>query len=165
MTLSQKLLRLAIVLVPLLVFSASLFFDAFSYQYIQVETPKSYLLLLMGGTAFIGGGLLETMVWLANPIALFAMIRFLMENRITAKIDPILNKPFPELRRTSGWFSVLAAGIALSFSLWDEVLAAESGSMGKILALHAGYWLWTLSSSLLAIGVTFYNFRYKRDDQ
>lgn len=162
MTFSQKLLRLAIVLVPLSVFTVSLFFDGFSYQYIQVETPKGYMLLLMGGTAFIGGGLFETIIWLANPIALFAVIRFLMENRTQAKTDPILNKPVPKLKPKSGWLSALAAGIALSFSLWDEVLAAESGSMGKILALHTGYWLWALSFSLFAIGVTFYNFGHKK---
>ncbi len=165
MTSSQKFLRLAIVLVPLAIFIASLFFNGFSYKYIQIEKPKSYMLLLMGGTAFIGGGLFETMVWLANPIALFAVIRFLMENRTRVKIDPILNKPIPKLKSKSGWISALAGGIALSFSLWDEVLAAESGSMGKILGFHAGYWLWASSLSLFAIGVTFYNFRYKRDDQ
>lgn len=84
------------------------------------------MLLLMGGTAFIGGGMLETMIWLANPIALFAIIRFLLENKTQGKIDPILNQPIPKLQCKSGWNSILAAGLSLSFSLWDEVLAAES---------------------------------------
>ena len=164
MTSSQKLLRLTIVLIPLLVFSTALFFDGFSYQYIQIETIDSYMLLLMGGLAFIGGGLFETMVWLANPIALFAVIRSLKENRIRPKIDPVLNKPVPKLKFKSGWLSALAAGIALSFSLWNEVLAAESGSTGRILALHTGYWLWASSFGLSAIGINYYHYRYKKDD-
>lgn len=162
---SQKFLRFAIALIPLLIFSASLFFKAFSYQYIQVETTEGYMLLLMGGMAFIGGGLFETMVWLANPIALFALVRFLKENRIRAKLDPALNKPVPRLKSRSGWLSALAAGIALSFSLWNEVLAAESGSTGKILALHAGYWLWASSFILFTIGSNYYLYRYNKNGQ
>ena len=163
MTSPQKFFRLAIVIVPFLVFCSSLFFDGFSYQYIQQETPTSLMLLLTGGAAFIGGGLLETLIWMANPIALFVAIRFLDENR--TKIDPILNQPVPKSKSTSKWFSLLATLIALSFSLWNEVLAAESGSMGKILALHAGYWLWSLSFALFTIGIIFFNFRYKRNKQ
>ena len=164
MTLSPKFLRAVIILVPLIVFIAALMLDGFSYQYTEIVTPKGYMLLLMGGISFVGGGLFETIIWLANPIALFAVIRFLREHRIRVTIDPILNTTVPKPPSQSGWLSALAAVISLSFSLWDEVLAAESGSMGKILGLHTGYWLWTLSFSIFAIGVTFYNFRYKRDD-
>ncbi len=58
----NKHLRLAIVLLPLLIFLTSLTQDGFSYQYIEVEMQKSYLLLLVGGMAFIGGGLFETLI-------------------------------------------------------------------------------------------------------
>lgn len=160
MTSSQKSIRLAVILVPLVFFISSLFFNSFSNQYIQVESPKSYMLLLMGGTAFMGGGLFETLIWAANPIALFAMIRFLKEHSTRAQIDPILDKLVPKLKFTSGWLSVLAAGIALSFSLWKEVLAAESGSMGKILSFHPGYWLWASSLGLFTIGANYYHYRY-----
>lgn len=161
MTTSQKFLRLTIVIIPITVFCLSLFFKALSYQYIQIETPKGYELLLMGGIAILGGGMLETMIWMANPIALFAIIRFLRENRTQVKIDSVLNKPVPKLKRKSKWFSLLATAIAISFSRWNEVLAAESGSKGKILTFHTGYWLWMSSFALFTMGVIFFNFRYR----
>lgn len=161
MSRNQKHLRPIIVLLPALAFIASLTQKAFSYQYIQVETTDSLLLLLMGGTAWIGGGLFETLIWIANPIALIAAIRFLRESNPVVKIEPVLKIPIPKPKAKSYWLSALAAMIAWSFCLWDEVLAAESGTTGEILSLEPGYWLWVSSFTLLTIGINYYHFRIR----
>ncbi|TKC65203.1 hypothetical protein FBD94_01195 [Pedobacter hiemivivus] len=155
----KKYLRLTIVLFPALVFAISLTQDGFSYQYIDVERPKSYSLLLMGGIAFIGGGLFETLIWIANPIALIAIIRFLIESSAVVKTEAILKTAIPKPKPSSYWLSALAAVIAWSFSLWNEVLAAESGSMGEILSLEPGYWLWVSSFTMLTIGINYFHFQ------
>ena len=161
MSSNHKYLRLSVVLLPALVFTASLTQKAFSYQYIQVEVTDGLLLLLMGGIAWIGGGLLETLVWMANPIALIALIRFFRESSSLVKIEPVLKTVIPNPRPRSYWISAIAAAIAWSFSLWNEVLAAESGSMGEILSLEPGYWLWVSSFTLLAIGINYFRFRVR----
>lgn len=157
----NKHLRLAIVLLPLLIFLTSLTQDGFSYQYIEVEMQKSYLLLLVGGMAFIGGGLFETLIWLANPIALVAMIHFLSESNTVVKIEPVLKTVIPKPEPRSYWLSALAAVIAWSFSFWNEVLASESGKMGEILSLEPGYWLWVSSFTILALGINYYHFQLR----
>lgn len=162
MSSSQKTyLRVSIVALVAIVFAVSLPMDAFSYKYIDVETPEGLLLLLMGGVAFIGGGLFETLIWTANPIALIAIICFLRESSSVVKIDPVLKTPLPKPKMRSHWLSVLAAVIAWSFSLWNEVLAAESGSMGEIVSFGSGYWLWVSSFTMLAIGINYFHFQNK----
>lgn len=146
-------------MLPALVFFASLTQKAFSYQAILVETTDGLLLPLTGGIAWIGGGLFESLIWIANPIALIAAIRFLKESNPVVKIEPVLKTPLPKPNANSYWLSALAAIIAWSFSLWDEVLVAESGTMGKILSLEPGYWLWVSSLTLLTIGINYYHFR------
>jgi hypothetical protein len=161
MTSNHKYLRLAIVLIPTMVFIVSLPQNAFSYQYLGVEMTQSYMLLLMGGTALIGGGLFESLIWMANPIAIIAAFRFLEESSTVVKIEPVLKTAIPKPKPSSYWLSALAAAIAWSFSLWNEVLASEAGSMGKILSLELGYWLWVSSFSLLAVGINYYHFRLR----
>ncbi|RZK66567.1 MAG: hypothetical protein EOO85_26670 [Pedobacter sp.] len=161
MSSNQKYLRQAIVVFPALLFIVSLTQKAFSYQYHQVEVTDSLLLLLMGATAWIGGGLFESFVWLANPIAFIAFIRFLRESSTEIKIEPVLQVAVPKGKANSWRLSLLAAAIAWSFSLWKEVLAAESGSMGKILSLEPGYWLWVSSFTLLTIGTNYYHFLFR----
>lgn len=146
-------------MLTVLFFAVSLPLNGFSYQYIDVETPKGYSLLLMGGLAFIGGGLFETLIWTANPIALIAIICFLKESSTIIKIHPVLKTVIPKPKLRSYWLSALAAAIAWSFSLWNEVLAAESGSMGKIVSLGSGYWLWVSSFTILAIGIYYFPFK------
>ncbi|MES2827113.1 MAG: hypothetical protein V4687_03130 [Bacteroidota bacterium] len=74
MSSNQKYIRQSIVWVPALVFITSLTQKAFSYQYIQVEVTDGLMLLLIGGTAWIGGGLFESLIWMANLMAIIAAI-------------------------------------------------------------------------------------------
>lgn len=164
MSAQNKYLKIAVIGIPALMFATSLPLDSFSYQYIAIETPKSYALLLGGAFAFLGGGLFESMVWSANPIAAFAVIRFFIESRSTLDAGPSSERAIPKTKPYSYWLSALAAGIALSFSLWNEVLAAESGSLGKILALHTGYWLWAGGFTLLSLGINVYHFQFLRQN-
>lgn len=90
---------------------------------------------LGGGFSFIGGGLFETIIWLANPLSLIAIKHFL-------KNDP-----------KAVLFSLLASGLAISFSFWNEVLGAESGAMAKIISFELGYYLWLSSILVLTIGI------------
>lgn len=46
--------------------------------------------------------------------------------------------------------------LALMFSTWNEILGAESGSMGKIISLEVGYYLWLTSIGVLTIGTNYY---------
>jgi len=49
--------------------------------------------------------------------------------------------------------------LALIFSTWNEILGAESGSMGKIVSLEVGYYLWLTSIVVLTIGTNYYFLR------
>jgi hypothetical protein len=92
----------------------------------------------MGSTAFMGGGLFEQIIWLANALSLFAMVYLFKNNR-----RAIL------LRLTASF-------LAISFSFWREMLGAESGSMAKIVSLELGYYLWLSSILILTIGILIY---------
>ncbi|WP_421939905.1 hypothetical protein [Pedobacter sp.] len=157
----KNYIRIGILSISILIFLLSLTQDAFSYQYIKKEVVQGYMLLLMGGLAIFGGGLFEWIVWLANPIALSAIIFFIKETNSIVKVDHILPKPMYK-PNFSQWLSLIAVIIAWSFSLWKEVLAAESGSMGKILSLDPGYWLWVTSLTMLATGINTYNILYQK---
>ncbi|MBL0065623.1 MAG: hypothetical protein IPP38_11555 [Bacteroidetes bacterium] len=92
----------------------------------------------MGGLAILGGGLLEWLIWLANPVYIFALIFFYKSNK------------------TSKLVSIIATILALSFTTWKEILAAENGRTATIESLNLGYWLWVLSLTLLSIRTIYY---------
>jgi hypothetical protein len=156
MTFSQKRIRLGVVLLPALLFCVSLTQNAFIYEYQGKQVPSSISIFLMGGFAILGGGGLEWLTWLANPIAIVSCIRFLNETNPQIKIEPILRIPIPNPKPISHWLSLIAAAIAWSFSFWNEILAAESGSTGQILGLEYGYWLWVSSLTALSVSINIY---------
>lgn len=156
MTSNQKKLRIGVVLVPAIIFCVSLTQNAIVYEHQGKQTHSSISVFLMGGTAILGGGMLEWFTWLANPIALVSCIRFLKETNYQIKIEPVLRIPIPNPKPSSHWMSIIAAAIAWSFSFWNEILAAESGSTGQILSFESGYWLWASSFTALSIGINVY---------
>lgn len=115
---------------------------AINYSYNNaIHTLSAIEVFLMGGIAFIGGGMYESLIWLANPIGLLTVPWFIYNKR-----NAIVS-------------AFTATIIALSYSLRSEVLAAESGSVGYITSLGWGYWLWVLSFVVLTTGVTYYYVR------
>ncbi|WP_264566017.1 hypothetical protein [Flavobacterium sp. N3904] len=120
--------------ISLLLFFISLTQNAIKIDYHGECSISSLSYLLTGSTAFAGGGLLEEIIWLANPLCLYAII-MLQRNDRKAII-----------------FSCIASVLAISFSFWTEILGSESGSLAKILSLELGYFLWLLSIITLTIG-------------
>jgi hypothetical protein len=88
----------------------------------------------MGAISFLGGGALEWIIWLANPLYIFALSLFIGSNRSSILI------------------ATMATAIALSFLGWHKILVAENGRMASIVGLSAGYWLWVSSLLILMIG-------------
>ena len=156
MTAIQKKLRVFVVLLPALIFCVSLTQNAIVYEYKGKQSHSSISVFLMGGTAILGGGLLEWLIWLANPIAFVSCIRFLKETNLQYRIEPVLRIPIPNPKPSSHWISIIAAATAWSFSFWNEILAAESGTKGKILGFGSGYWLWVSSLIALSFSINIY---------
>ncbi|MEO8532223.1 MAG: hypothetical protein ABI441_00665 [Flavobacterium sp.] len=105
----------------------------------QVRYDSAIDYFRIGSIAALGGGLDEQIVWFANPLAFFAMILFAINYRITKILSLFL--------------SLLSLVLAVSFFFWKEILAAESGSMAKIISFGLGYYLWVLSILILTIGI------------
>lgn len=120
----------------LLVFAISLTQNALVVNYNnEIKTSSSLEYLFIGSVAFMGGGLLEEIVWLANPLCLVAII-FLIKNDEKAVL-----------------LSLIASCLAISFLFWNEILGAESGTMAKIVSFELGYYLWLASILILTIGI------------
>ncbi|OQP49793.1 hypothetical protein A4H97_28300 [Niastella yeongjuensis] len=82
---------------------------------------------LTGGLVILGGGLLEWIIWVANPLFMLSIFLRLRGDR--RAIVP-------------GIASVL---LALSFLFWKDILAAENGRTAVIASRNAGYFLWLIS--------------------
>ena len=135
MTLDNKLnkIKTYVLLISLTVFIVSLTQTALTYNDFDGQKMHSSIsLLFMGGLAILGGGLLEWFIWLANPLYILALIFFFKSNKTSKK------------------FSITATILALSFTTWKEVLAAENGRTATIESLNLGYWLWVLSWEKMA---------------
>jgi len=135
----SKNIKIITIVLSLLLFGISLTQNAIVKNYNdEISSVSSLEFFFMGSTAFIGGGLLEQIIWLANPLSLFAIIYLLKDNRKTIIL------------------SLIASVLAISFSFWSEILGAESGSMAKIVSLELGYYLWLSSILILTTGVLMY---------
>lgn len=121
------------------VFVISLTQSALTFNdYDGQKTHSSLSLLFMGGLAILGGGFFEWIIWLANPLYFLGLILFFNSNSMSKKV------------------SIGATILALSFSTWNKILAAESGRTATIQNLNLGYWLWTISLTILTIGTVYY---------
>ena len=128
------------------IISASLMFcilsltqDAFVVNDMNVEKIFSSLeILAMGTFAFLGGGLLEQLIWNANPLYLLSIVFFLMDKPLAVK---------------TGLGAIVLAALFLT---WNEILVAESGRTAQITSLELGYWLWLGSIVSLCVGLLWY---------
>ena len=112
-------------------------------DYDGIHVMSSISCFLMGSTAILGGGILEWIIWFANPLCLIAIFYIIVDNQKASKI------------------SFAALVIALSFSLWKNILISESGRTGKIQSFEIGYYFWVLSIFSLSVGTYFYFKKYK----
>jgi hypothetical protein len=128
-------LQKGVIILSCAIFILSLLQPAF---YIDRKDYDAYadgkILALLGWMSFLGGNFIASLIWLANPLFVAAIIS-------------LLNRKLIGL-----YLSILAAIIALSFSLLDSTMTSESGSYSKITSLENGYKLWVLSMIVLAIG-------------
>ena len=137
-----------ILLISLTVFIVSLTQTALTYNdFDGQKTHSSLSLLFMGGLAILGGGLLEWFIWLANPLYVLALIFFYKS------------------KKTSIVVSIIATILAISFTTWNEILAAENGRTATIESLNLGYWLWVLSLALLSIGTIYYFIQLDKNNE
>lgn len=129
-----KKAKLLFCIIALILYIISLTQPAFSYRNHQgPHTMESLPLLVMGGTAILGGGLLEWLIWLANPLSWIAWITTIQANKDRSA------------------HSMIAFVLAISFFNWKQILVSESGQEGPITQLQAGYWLWVASIGFLLI--------------
>ena len=132
-------LKDSIWVISVIVYIVSLTQTAIVYNdYDGQKTLGSFSALFMGAISFLGGGVLEWLIWLANPLYIFALSLFIGSNRSSILI------------------ATVASAIALSFIAWNDILAAENGRRAAIVGLSSGYWLWVSSLLILAIGSIFY---------
>ena len=139
----KSLFKILLVVLSLSIFVTSLTFDALSYQYQGVQIMPSLSCFLMGSIAILGGGLLEWVIWLANPLCLISIFCLIMDKPIAVK------------------FAFIAVILSISFYSWNSILAAESGTSGKILSIRQGYYIWITSIIILATGTYWYFRKYK----
>lgn len=138
---SEKLKIKRIVTVSVILFIISLTLTAINYEdYDGLKSYSSISIFLFGSISFLGGGLFEWFIWLANPIYFIALLLLLKQKRLSII------------------FSILATVIAFSFATWNELLVSESGRMAKIESLGMGYVFWLLSFMILTTA-TFYNYK------
>ncbi len=128
------------VLISVLVFLFSLTQTAFTTENFNgdLTQTKSLHVFLGGGFAILGGGLAEWIIWMANPLYFTSMFLFLYKKKSAVKL------------------SLAALLLALSFSMWSEILASESGYEAEIVSKNAGYWLWIISLSIVALSTRVY---------
>ena len=133
---NSKEIKFTTVGLCVLVFAISLTQNALIVNYNnEIRISSSFDFLFMGGIAFMGGGMLEEIIWLANPLCFFA-IKFLIKDDKKAVL-----------------LSLTASALAISFSFWNEILGAESGTMAKIISFELGYYFWVSSILILTIGI------------
>lgn len=127
-----------IVIVSLVIFAISLTRSAFICKDFRgTHEFTSIMAIMLGSIAILGGAFFEWMVWLANPLYFISIILFLKGNIKSKKL------------------SVFAAVLSLSFALWTNILASDSGKEAQIASKNSGYVLWMLSIVILTIGINY----------
>ena len=128
-----------ILFISLLLFGLSLTQTAVYFTgYKQATSYSSIAMLLTGAIGVVGGGTLEWLIWLANPIYLYALICLTRGE---------INKAL--------FISFIALAIALSFRLWHTILVSESGRVAPISSFGAGYYFWLASIATLFVGTAY----------
>lgn len=91
----------------------------------------SFMALALGGFGMLNGG--AAIAWLANPLLIASWM-------ITKRVN-----------NASLFVSLGAMLMALSFLLFGQVVTNENGGKQPIGAIETGYWLWFLSTLVMAV--------------
>ncbi|MEC4005025.1 hypothetical protein OX283_010180 [Flavobacterium sp. SUN052] len=140
-----KIIKIFTILISTSLFFLSLSKNAVTIDYHGIKSVPSLDYFFMGSIAILGGGVLEEVIWLANPLCLISIFLLLMDKKSSFKL------------------SLSALILSISFSFWKELLGAESGSPAKIISLQLGYYLWVISILILTIG-TFAYFKFEEKE-
>ncbi|SEV97198.1 hypothetical protein SAMN05421841_0428 [Chryseobacterium wanjuense] len=125
----MRQLKNKLILISIIIFIASLFFTAFKViEPKEIKVFSSAELLLLGPISFVGGSVLEFFIWTANFWLLISIVCVYSKKFFISIVT-----------------GIIALSISGSFTFWKEVLVSESGRMGKIYSLEAGYFLWLAS--------------------
>lgn len=142
----MRQLKNKLILISLLIFILSLFFDAFKIEDMgKIVNFPSFQLLLIGPITFLGGGIFEFFIWTANCWLLLSIL-FTFQKKYTVAFI----------------FGIIALCVSGSFILWHEVLAAENGRMADIYSLEAGYFLWLASIVFLTFSSIYLRIKEKK---
>ncbi|MEO6287998.1 MAG: hypothetical protein ABIN80_19045 [Dyadobacter sp.] len=98
------------------------------------QCGDSVMVFLLGWFAMLTGG--AGISWIANPL-LFASWAMLKRNN-----------------KISVFLSLLATLFAISFLLFDSILANEAGDYQQVISYKSGYWLWVCSCMSMLVGVS-----------
>jgi len=82
-----------------------------------------------------GGGLLEEVIWLADPFYYYLIYLLILGKNEAIK------------------FLVFSCLLALGFRAWNEILVSESGRNAEIISFQLGYYLWLGSFIILLLGM------------
>lgn len=130
----------AAIFLSLLLFTISLTQTAF---YTNSPTDGKFSSLFsfgFGWAGFLSGNFSSTLIWMANPVYLLALIFYFQRHRSRAI--------------ATGITSLI---LALFFFTQDTIMTNESG-LGPVYAvtLAAGFWLWIAAIACLLIGILLY---------
>ncbi|KEY19906.1 hypothetical protein [Kaistella antarctica] len=117
-----------LVVASMVLYILCLFFTPFYVANKEADVySNSLFMVLLGWMAILGGGLIPTIIWLANPLFLFG--GFLILNK--EKVGVILVG--------------LSVILGLYFTTLDSIIDGESGATTEITKLGAGFYLWISS--------------------
>ncbi len=136
----MKSIQIQIVTVSLsaIVFIISLTQYAVTINHDIIESVSSWQYLTIGSVALFGGGTLEWLIWLANPLYVISIILFIKHYRLSMIT------------------AFLASFLAVLFLTWEEILIDEKGTSAKIIHFGLGYYLWVSSILILTTGIFIY---------
>lgn len=102
----------------------------------DLSTNTSFDFFSTGPLAIFTGDIIYTLIWVANPLCIIAMIQ-LLQNKITAKK-----------------ISLIALILSLCFIFCKKMmLDPMNGNNSEIITLKSGYYLWVLSIIILNLGI------------
>ncbi len=122
--------------ISLVIFLISLTQYCMTYQYFGIVKYPSYSALLFGWMHFLGGGVLEGLIWLANPFYFIGLFLLYIKKKNAAVL--------------SLFISCILALFLLTF---ESLTMTRSGRIAQIIELNSGYFLWIAS----ILSLTFYS--------
>ena len=123
-----KSLQFWLIVASVALYILSMFFTPFYVDNLKTDIySNSFYVLLSGWMAILGGGLIPTIIWLANPLYFYAV--FFIINKSKLGIVP----------------ATLSLILAIYFTTLNSIMDGESGATTDITGLGAGFYCWLAS--------------------